>query len=59
MFIQEVLLAGLKGFVIQRVEPQAVIQVTQQAVITPVIHQAIIKTIMVEVAAKQVKFTNL
>ena len=41
---------GLKGFVIKMVEPQATIQVTQQA---------IIKTIMVGVAAKQVEFTNL
>jgi hypothetical protein len=36
MFIQEVLQVGLKGFVIQWVEPQAVIQATQQAIIIQV-----------------------
>ena len=41
---------GLKGFVIKMVEPQAIIQVIQLA---------IIKTIEVKVAAKQVMFTNL
>jgi len=40
---------GLKGFVIKMVESQAIIKVTQQA---------IIKTIMVKVTTKQV-ITNL